>query len=148
MQSFVGQKHNRWQNERCGQDQKSTANRNHRTCWLEELKQGTRIEVSYRRDRCDYKRQGTVMRAKTTDPSDPCFKDASYLIKFDSEQAQWMKLTNADWHLTGQAMTGILPPDLNEPSHTYHLPGVDDTIHMATDRPHKDHLPLVRQYYL
>ena len=123
-------------------------NRNKRMCWEDQLIPGTRIELSYRRDRCDYKRQGTVMQAATTDHTDPKFRDAKYLVKFSSEQAQWMKLTNQDWELTGQALTGVLPSTLKEPSHTYDVPGVDDTVHMATDRPHKIHLPLIREYFM
>ena len=61
--------------------------------------------------------------------------------------AEWKALSQEHWGLIAdEPLTGTFSPVCE--SHSYPKPGVKDSIHYATDRPHVSKLPLIREYYL
>jgi hypothetical protein len=118
-----------------------------RICWRDELVPGMRIEFFESRDSLKFTRRGTIVRCKSDDPFEPDFRKGLYFINFDQGAAQWKALNQEVWDLIrDQPLTGTFSP-VSE-SHSYPKPGVKDTIHYATDRPHVERLPLIREYYL
>ena len=118
-----------------------------RICWRDELVPGKRVQFFESRDRLKFIRRGTIVKAFTDDPFEPEFKKGLYFIKFDQGAAQWKALSQEHWGLIAdEPLTGTFSPVCE--SHSYPKPGVKDSIHYATDRPHVSKLPLIREYYL
>jgi hypothetical protein len=118
-----------------------------RICWRDELVPGTRIQFFESRDKLKFTRRGTIVKSFTDDPFEPEFKKGLYFINFDHGAAQWKALDHEIWDLLrDQPLTGTFSPVST--THSYPKPGVKDTIHYATDRPHIQKLPLIREYYL
>jgi hypothetical protein len=100
------------------------------------------------------------VRPASEDETSKLFTKGVWLIKFDSYQAQWRELTYDRWSLIEDQPVCVMVPSLcskvrsvhdrhlYESGNSLEVPSVDDRINFSTNRPLKDHLPLVREYYL
>ena len=137
--------------------------RSRRTCWHDEVQPGVRIRFLEQRVGLRTERIGSVIRAASTDTSTKSFRRGTFLIKFDLDQATWKNLDQEqDWVLLNSAARCTLNPSIcgeiendtlasrakYSTSNTFGNPNLDDSISYATDRPHFEHAPLVREYYM